>query len=166
MGGSGSYSKVKRAYNCRSNEHYAVAVKIIDKKNAAKEYQTKFLPRELQSWPKLKHCNLIQLYEVFDDQRFIFMVMEYACNGDALHYVQKHGALENTLAHSWMSQLAEGILYLHRQNIAHRDLKLENILVDRHGRIKLADFGFVKEETHLGLFRPTVVPGPMLLLRS
>jgi len=149
--GSGSYSKVKRAYNIRQKDHYPVAVKIIDKQNAAKEYQTKFLPRELKSWPRLKHSNLIQLYEVFDDQRYIFMVMEYAGHGDALHYVQKNGALENTLAHSWMSQLAEAILYLHKQNVAHRDLKLENILVDTHGRIKLADFGFVKEETHLQL---------------
>ena len=67
--GSGSYSKVKTALNCRNSEHIPVAVKIINKLSAPREYQAKFLPRELQTWPKLKHPNIIQLYHTFEDKR-------------------------------------------------------------------------------------------------
>ena len=70
--GSGSYSKVKTALNCRTTEHIPVAVKIIDKSHAPREYQHKFLPRELETWPKLKHPGIVQLYHTFQDTRSVY----------------------------------------------------------------------------------------------
>lgn len=69
--GAGSYSKVKTAINCRNKEHIPVAVKIVDKTHAPREYQHKFLPRELETWPKLQHPGIVKLYHTFQDTRFV-----------------------------------------------------------------------------------------------
>ena len=57
------------------------------------------------------------------------MVLEFAPRGDALHYVQKNGALEERLARSWALQLGDAVAYMHRQDIAHRDLKVHRALL-------------------------------------
>ncbi len=81
--GCGSYSKVKRAYSFKD---YAsvVAVKIIDKRLAAKDFLEKFLPREQRFWPHLKHANVVHLHEMFEDSFRVYMVIEYVSGGDLL----------------------------------------------------------------------------------
>lgn len=86
--GSGSYSKVKRASNIFEDGDN-VAIKIIDRLKAPKDYQERFLPRELELWPKLKHPNLVSLQEVFHDGRRVYMVTDYASKGDVLKYIQE-----------------------------------------------------------------------------
>lgn len=142
--GSGSYSKVKRAVCCYGSFRDA-AVKIIDRSKAPQDYQEKFMPRELELWPRLSHPNLIALLDCFQDSRRVYMVLEFADGGDALKYIQKSGAISETLARRWTSQIADAVRYMHDQGISHRDLKLENLLLDKEKNIKLADFGFVKE---------------------
>lgn len=143
--GSGSYSKVKKVLNARKNFEEA-AIKIIDRLKAPKDYQEKFLPRELEIWSRLSHPNVVALLNFFEDSLRVYMVLEYADGGDALKYIQKSGALSEDLSRVWMGQIASAVRYMHDQNISHRDLKLENLLIVEGGaRIKLCDFGFVKE---------------------
>jgi serine kinase len=74
------------------------------------------------------------------------MVLEYADGGDALKYIQSTGAISEELARNWTGQITSAVGYMHKLDIAHRDLKLENLLIDTNGNnIKLCDFGFVRE---------------------
>ena len=81
--GSGSYSKVKRAY-CVDEYASVVAVKIVDKRIAAKDFLEKFLPREMRFWPVIRHPNIVHLHKLFEDEFRIYMVLEYAQGGDLL----------------------------------------------------------------------------------
>lgn len=141
--GNGSYSKVKLAFSLSKSKSF-VAVKIVDRNKAPRDFQTKFLPRELDIWPGLRHPNIIKVMDAFDDGRRVYMILEYAENGDVLRYIQKVGALSENLARGWTCQLCDAVRYLHDLNITHRDLKLENLLLDKNFSIKLCDFGFVK----------------------
>ena len=141
--GSGTYSKVKLAMDCNKSSE-RVAVKIIDRTKAPKDYQMRFLPRELLIWPKMKHKNIVTLRETFEDARRVYMILDYAPGGDVLKYIQKSGAIGENMARSWTMQIAEAVDYMHSLDITHRDLKLENLLLDGERQIKICDFGFVK----------------------
>jgi len=73
------------------------------------------------------------------------MVLEYADGGDALKHIQTSGAISEDRARLWTLQIASAVRYMHELNIAHRDLKLENLLIDSSDNIKICDFGFVRE---------------------
>ncbi len=73
------------------------------------------------------------------------MVLEFVPNGDLLTYVQNHGAQSESQAQFWFVQLVNAVSYLHSQGIAHRDLKLENILIGARGELKIGDFGFCRQ---------------------
>jgi serine/threonine protein kinase len=70
--------------------------------------------------------------------------MELCRGGDLLHYVRKRKKLDEDIAKILFKQLIEGIQYIHRKNVVHRDIKLENILIDNLGKIKICDFGISK----------------------
>ena len=75
-------------------------------------------------------------------------MLEFAEGGDALHYVQSSGALAEDQARTWSIQVASAVTYMHDLGIAHRDLKLENLLLTADRRIiKICDFGFVRQTT-------------------
>ena len=144
--GSGSYSKVKFAFCMNNYKVSKVAVKIIDRAKAPKDFQARFLPRELEIWPKMKHANIIRMTDMFEDSHRVYMVLEFAENGDVLRYIQRSGAIKEQLARIWIRQVCDAVRYLHDQDITHRDLKLENLLLDSAYNIKICDFGFVKDE--------------------
>ena len=144
--GTGSYSKVKRATFSNKKDNKNVAIKIVDRTKAPSDYQQRFLPRELEIWHKLNHPFLLKLDDCFNDPNHVYMVTEFASNGDTLKWVQEQGALPEAKARVWVKQIGEAVRYMHHLNIAHRDLKLENILIDRNLAVKIADFGFVKGE--------------------
>jgi serine kinase len=142
--GRGSYSKVKEAYDMVNMRQ--VAVKIIDLTKAPKDFQEKFLPRELEIWPKVNHPNVITMYDCILRSTKIYMILEYACGGDMLSYIQKlSGPVPDKDCKLWMRQICSALQYLHQNNIIHRDLKLENLLIDSKRNIKLCDFGFSKD---------------------
>ena len=73
------------------------------------------------------------------------IVMELCPGGDLLNYVRKRRKLTEPYAKFVFKQLMEGIAYLHENGVAHRDIKLDNILLDGHGNIKIGDFGVSKK---------------------
>ncbi|WAR20101.1 TSSK2-like protein [Mya arenaria] len=145
--GSGSYSKVKFAYCLDNYDYQKAAVKIIDRNKAPRDFQTRFLPRELSIWPRMIHPNIARMYEMFEDNIRVYMILEFAENGDVLRYIQKSGAIKDHLARIWIRQVGDAVKYLHDQDITHRDLKLENLLLDCVFNIKICDFGFVKSHS-------------------
>ncbi|XP_046544341.1 LOW QUALITY PROTEIN: testis-specific serine/threonine-protein kinase 1-like [Haliotis rubra] len=140
--GEGAYAKVKRAYCKKKNEN--LAVKIIQKSKIPKEAKEKFLPREIALLQKLRHTSLIVLHEVYESRSNMYLVMEYLPNGDLLDYVNKVGSLSEADGRRVFHQLLDVVSYLHGQYVYHRDIKLDNILLDDQYNIRLTDFGFAR----------------------
>ncbi|XP_033627221.1 testis-specific serine/threonine-protein kinase 1-like [Asterias rubens] len=160
--GTGAYAKVrlarvgeKKLEKCAKlkqdlNEkgHDMVAIKIISKKHAPSEYIHKFMPREIDALKvTYKHPHLIQLYEVFRSETRIFLVMDYAPNGDILSYINEcvletGCAVKEETARRLFKHIISGVAHCHQLNVVHRDLKCENILLDENDNVKISDFGF------------------------
>ncbi|KAL3871723.1 hypothetical protein ACJMK2_039706 [Sinanodonta woodiana] len=125
MIGEGAYGKIFISTVGNIN----VAVKIISKKGKSNEYLEKFLPRELEAASKLKHENIINVFDVMESKNSVYIVMELAQGGDLLDKITEEGPLSKEEAQKIFKQIVEAVEYMHRQNMAHRDLKLENILL-------------------------------------
>ena len=90
-------------------------------------------------------------YEAFlKEKTYVDIIMEYCENGSLEQHYKKFGKIPENLAALYMSQVLEGLMYLHGRGVIHRDLKAANILTTKHGTVKLADFGIstnLNEET-------------------
>lgn len=144
--GNGTYSKVKLGENEKGEK---VAIKIIKKQ----QYEIKpdmvvKLKREIALMKLLNHPHILKLIDVCEGQRHLYIILEYASNGELYDYLVENGALEVELAFKFFRQIVYGIEYLHSYAICHRDLKPENILLDAHNSIKIADFGFARWMKH------------------
>ncbi|XP_021047638.1 LOW QUALITY PROTEIN: sperm motility kinase X-like [Mus pahari] len=95
----------------------------------------------------LHHRHIIQLLQVFETRHKTYLVMEYAPRGCLLEYINKCGFLNEAEACTMFTELCLAVKYIHSQNIAHRDIKAENILLDCEGHVKLTDFGLSKRLT-------------------
>lgn len=98
-------------------------------------------------WPRVSHANIIRMHDYIVNDEKIYMILEYADGGDMLSYIQSiNGPVGERDCKPWMRQIMSAVAYLHRMDIIHRDLKLENLLIETSTRmIKLCDFGFCKD---------------------
>lgn len=138
--GEGTYSKVRTVE--RVSDRKICAVKIIDRQKARKDYLMKFLPRELEIIVRLKHKNVIETFLCIETKEFIFQIMPYAENGDVLQLIHRCCFIPEEKAKNIFRDISNGLNYLHNLNIAHRDLKCENILIFKNNVAALSDFGF------------------------
>ncbi|XP_030658555.1 testis-specific serine/threonine-protein kinase 4 isoform X3 [Nomascus leucogenys] len=92
----------------------------------------------------LRHKYLINFYRAIETTSRVYIILELAQGGDILEWIQHYGACSELLAGKWFSQLTLGIAYLHSKSIVHRDLKLENLLLDKWKNVKISDFSFAK----------------------
>uniref|UniRef100_A0A672SCX1 non-specific serine/threonine protein kinase n=1 Tax=Sinocyclocheilus grahami TaxID=75366 RepID=A0A672SCX1_SINGR len=119
----------------------SVAIKIIDKTQLDAVNLEKIY-REVQIMKMLDHPHIIKLYQVMETKNMLYLVTEYAKNGEIFDYLAKHGRLSEPEARRKFWQILSAVEYCHNRNIVHRDLKAENLLLDGHMNIKIADFGF------------------------
>ncbi|KAI7902854.1 kinase-like domain-containing protein [Cokeromyces recurvatus] len=135
--GKGSYGKVKigiHKLTCRQ-----VAIKQINKKHAH------LMAREIHHHRQLHHPNIVSLYEILSTENTIYIVSEHCAHGDLFDALLQHGKFDESQVRFWFSQLLDAIHYCHSLGIIHRDLKLENILLDEHDNVKICDFGFARQ---------------------
>lgn len=137
--GQGSFGKVKLATNLKTKEN--CAIKIVDKDGIADVEDVERVYRETFILTTLKHDNIIKLFEVFDTPQAIMLVMEFADGGELYNYALEKMRLPEVETCRLFHQIVSGVEYCHRAKIIHRDLKLENILLDKQGNVKIADFG-------------------------
>ncbi|XP_023822220.1 serine/threonine-protein kinase SIK2 [Salvelinus sp. IW2-2015] len=137
--GKGNFAVVKLARHRITKTE--VAIKIIDKSQLDAVNLEKIY-REVQIMKMLDHPHIIKLYQVMETKNMLYLVTEYAKNGEIFDYLAKHGRLSELEARRKFWQILSAVEYCHNRNIVHRDLKAENLLLDVHMNIKIADFGF------------------------
>ncbi|XP_067272683.1 NUAK family SNF1-like kinase 2 [Pseudorasbora parva] len=136
--GKGTYGRVKKAMD-RSGR--MVAIKSIRKEKIKDEQDLIHIRREIEVMSSLSHPHIITIYEVFENKDKIVIVMELGSKGDLYDYISERQSISESEARHFFRQIVSAVQYCHRNGIVHRDLKLENILLDDNGNIKIADFG-------------------------
>ncbi|XP_039971989.1 NUAK family SNF1-like kinase 2 [Xiphias gladius] len=136
--GKGTYGKVKKA---KERSGRLVAIKSIRKEKIKDEQDLVHIRREIEIMSSLCHPHIITIYEVFENKDKIVIVMEYASRGDLYDYICDKRCLSEREARHFFRQIVSAVHYCHQNGIVHRDLKLENILLDGNGNVKIADFG-------------------------
>ncbi|CAF2106184.1 unnamed protein product [Brassica napus] len=169
--GEGNSAKVKLATDTVSGQSFAV--KIIDKSRTSRINVPFQIKREIRTLKVLKHPNIVRLHEVLASKTKIYMVLECVTGGDLFDRIVSKGKLSETEGRKMFQQLIDGISYCHNKSIFHRDLKvcvyknivcnihshtcsdtkvyvlkLENVLLDANGHIKITDFGLSAVSQH------------------
>ncbi|XP_055943129.1 testis-specific serine/threonine-protein kinase 2-like [Argiope bruennichi] len=98
--------------------------------------------RELEIWPRLRHRHIIQVERMFQIQDRIYVFMELAPGGSVIEYVQRYGAVDENVGRNWCKRMCQALRYCHKKGVAHRDLKCDNLLLDKDLQVKIGDFGF------------------------
>ena len=143
--GKGKFGLVKSGINKETNK--PVAIKIMAKKNMDKS-DMELAKVEIDILKIAQHPNIIKLYDVFENENYIYIIMEYCSGGDLLSYFEHYEyELPETKVCEIIHKLSMAIYYLHSYGIVHRDLKPENILMTdltSNADIRLLDFGLSK----------------------
>jgi non-specific serine/threonine protein kinase len=138
--GKGSYGVVFLAVHLISGQKVAIkAIKKNRNNDVARNY--KKITNEIEIFSSLNHKNIISLYEVFENRKYIFLVTEYAEKGDLLSLLQRSGPFSESQIYIVIKDIINALMFIHKQNILHRDIKLDNILLDKDNNLKLCDFG-------------------------
>ena len=137
--GKGNFAIVKLGIHKLTKSK--VAVKIVNKRELDKENLNK-IGREIEIMRRLSHKNIIKLYQVMESDCFMYIITEFAANGEIFDWLVTNKKMCESQAARTFAQILNAVNYCHVNNVVHRDLKAENLLLDHEGNIKLADFGF------------------------
>lgn len=141
--GQGAYAVVKEGQH--KNTGQMLAIKVYDKYKMVDIQKKRSAIREIKILKKMDHENVVMLYDAIDTQRQLYLVMEN-CEGQCLQHLIKSRLsrkISEEEAIPIFTQLMQGMAYIHSKNVAHRDIKLENILYEvSKNKLKIIDFGF------------------------
>ena len=137
--GNGAFGKVWKVIHINTKKEYCI--KTINKRDIIEQKLIKQLNKEISIMYEINHPHSIKLINHFEDEKKIYMIMEYASNGNLFSYMKKN-KLNNETIIQFLRETISIIKYLHSLNIIHRDIKPENLLLDNNFRIKLCDYGW------------------------
>jgi len=138
--GKGSFAEVKKAFHKLTGTYRAV--KIVDKKALNKSEQID-LKNEIQVLKRLNHPHIVKVFEFFENESNLFIVMELLNGGELFDKINQAKSFSEKKAARYFHQILSAVQYLHSHQIVHRDLKPENILFDDQ-TLKIVDFGTSK----------------------
>jgi serine/threonine protein kinase len=150
--GAGAFAVVYKAQDMLTMVY--VAIKVISKRNIRSKFEFDLLQREVNLIRTMDHPFIALFYEAIEDEKNFYLVQELVENGNLLEYVNKHKGLSEDEAAQIFIQLVSVLDYIHNtRHVAHRDLKAENVLLDRNNNIRLCDFGlsraFTRDDPYL-----------------
>jgi BR serine/threonine kinase len=102
------------------------------------------IKREIALMRLLDHPHILKLLEVCESPGHLYLILEYGCHGELFDYLVTRRRLDPPNALSLFREIIYGLDYMHSVGICHRDLKTENLLLDEHDHILIADFGFAR----------------------
>lgn len=137
--GKGAFGKITLGVHKLTGKY--VAIKSIDKANIKDDYSRRKVFQEVYILKKIRHSCVIRLLEVFESEKHFLMVMEYSGGGDLLQYVKRRKRLNEQSAKAIFKQILYALGHCHCRSVLHRDIKLDNVLMDGDGGVKLCDFG-------------------------
>lgn len=143
--GKGSYADVYLGIHKVTGAKFAI--KTISKLNLTEPKLLAGLESEIKIMKEYNHENIVKLYEYFSSEKNFYLVLELCEGGDLSRYIKKNKRLDERVAHKFLLQLSNGLLFLQEKNFIHRDLKPANVLLSEFSEnaiLKLADFGFAK----------------------
>lgn len=144
--GTGAFSQVVLAES-RDTPGVMHAIKCIDKK--ALKGKEDSLENEIKVLRRLKHPNIVQLLETYEDKNKVYLVMELVTGGELFDRIVEKGSYTEKDASDLIRQILEAVDYMHSQGVVHRDLKPENLLYycpEEESKIMISDFGLSKME--------------------
>uniref|UniRef100_A0A8R1XVH5 non-specific serine/threonine protein kinase n=1 Tax=Onchocerca volvulus TaxID=6282 RepID=A0A8R1XVH5_ONCVO len=117
-----------------------VAVKIVNKEKLSESVLQK-VEREIAIMKLIEHPNVLHLYDVYENKKYLYLLLEHVSGGELFDYLVRKGRLMAKEARRFFRQIISALDFCHAHNICHRDLKPENLLLDDRNNIKVADFG-------------------------
>jgi len=153
-GGFGKVFLVSKTSGAQNGKFYAM--KVLKKAVIVRNKETKEVEREINFYAKLerdvlasvRHPFIVDLKYAFQARNKVYLIMEYLAGGELFMQLQKERMLMEDTAIFYLSQVLLALEHLHTQGIIYRDLKPENVMLDRRGHVKLTDFGCIKESSN------------------
>lgn len=142
--GKGGFGEVYLVQQKKTENYFAL--KAIEKKIVLKETSKKYAINERTVYAQFNHPFIIRFYRAFQSKNYLYLLCEHAPNGDLKSYIKKYKSFSEEITKLVAAQIILAIEHLHRKAIVYRDLKPDNILIDKEGFVKLADFGLCKED--------------------
>eukprot|EP00761_Pharyngomonas_kirbyi_P012780 gb/GECH01012807.1/.p1 GENE.gb/GECH01012807.1/~~gb/GECH01012807.1/.p1 ORF type:complete len:355 (+),score=81.78 gb/GECH01012807.1/:1-1065(+) len=140
--GTGTFGTVRLAKHKKTGKYYAI--KVLRKFDILRTKQVQHIKNEKNILIQTKHPFLVNLFKTFQDENNLYMIMDYILGGEIFTHLRKCGKFPNDVAKFYIAQIVLALEHLHSRNVIYRDLKPENLLLDKGGNIKITDFGFAK----------------------
>ncbi|SCV03479.1 LANO_0G04390g1_1 [Lachancea nothofagi CBS 11611] len=140
--GTGSFGRVHLVRSNHNGRFYAM--KVLKKKTIVKLKQVEHTNDERRMLSVVSHPFIIRMWGTFQDAEQVFMIMDYIEGGELFSLLRKSQRFPNPVAKFYAAEVCLALEYMHSQDIIYRDLKPENVLLDKNGHVKITDFGFAK----------------------
>lgn len=140
--GTGTFGRVYLT-KFRQNQTF-YAMKVLKKSEVVRLKQVEHINSEKQILAQVHYPFIVNLFTTFQDDRHLYMLLEYVIGGELFSHLRKAGQFTNDMTRFYAAEIVLAIEYLHSKDIIYRDLKPENLLLDSAGHVKITDFGFAK----------------------
>jgi aurora kinase, other len=121
---------------------YICALKVLFKEELLSNKVEHQLRREIEIQAHLRHPNILRLYGYFYDETRVYLILEFAAQGELYKLLKKAGRFDEKQSAVYIRDLTRALSYCHKKHVIHRDIKPENLLVGLNGELKIADFGW------------------------
>lgn len=142
--GTGTFGRVRLVTYQHTAKTHIFALKMLKKSEIIRLKQVEHIKSEKTILSQISHPFIVNLYAHFQDEKSLYMLMEYVIGGELFSQLRKVGRFSNDTSRFYAAEIVLALQYLHSKNIVYRDLKPENLLIDHEGHMKITDFGFAK----------------------